>query len=49
MAVMQVEPGDLDALAQFIRDGGEPQPAEELALKFVELALERLAAEPTTA
>ena len=44
-APVQVEPGDLDALAQFIREGGEPQPIEELALRFVELARERLLAE----
>ena len=44
-ASIQVEPADLDALVQFIREGGEPQPVDELALRFVELARERLNAE----
>jgi len=48
-ASVQVEPSDLDVLAQFIREGGEPQPIDELALKFVELARERLTAEPASA
>ena len=48
-AAVQVEPSDLDALAQFIRDGGEPQPIEELALRFVELARDRILAETTPA
>ena len=49
MAAVQVEPGDLDALAQLIREGAEPQPVDELALKFVELVRERLLAEPAAA
>ena len=38
---IQVEPTDLDNLAAFIKDGGEPQPLEELTLRFIELARQR--------
>jgi hypothetical protein len=44
----QVEPADLDALADFIRESGEPQPLEELALRFIELVRQRVLAEPAT-
>jgi hypothetical protein len=38
---IQVEPGDLDSLAEFVKDSGEPQPLEELTLRFIELARQR--------
>jgi hypothetical protein len=42
---IQVEPGDLDNLAEFVKDSGEPQPLEELTLRFIELARQRALAE----
>jgi hypothetical protein len=38
---IQVEPTDLDRLAELIKERGEPQPLEELTLRFIELARQR--------
>ena len=38
---LKVEADDLDALAEFIRESGEPQPLEELALRFIEIVVKR--------
>ncbi len=38
---LEVEADDLDGLADFIRESGEPQPLEELALRFIELVSQR--------
>jgi hypothetical protein len=45
---IQVEPTDLDSLAAFIKDSGEPQPLEELTLRFIELARQRALTELNT-
>ena len=39
---LQTEPGDMEKLADFIRASGEPQPLEELSLRYVELLRQRL-------
>lgn len=48
-AEVAIESGDLDGLAQFIRESGDPQPVYELALKYVELLRDRLTAETEAA
>jgi hypothetical protein len=43
-----VEPTDLDNLAAYIKESGEPQPLEELTLRFIELARQRALTEPSS-
>jgi hypothetical protein len=42
---IQVEPTDLDNLVEFVKESGEPQPIEELTLRFIDLARQRALAE----
>jgi len=41
----QPDPADIDELVRFIEESGEPQPLEELALRYIELLRQRLLSE----
>ncbi len=41
----QVDPADIETLVEFIRESGEPQPLEELSLRYIELLRQRLISE----
>ncbi len=45
---VQVEPADIDNLADFIQESGEPQSLEELALRYIERVRQRAIAELAT-
>lgn len=41
----QPDPADIDEIAKFIEESGEPQPLEELALRYIEILRQRLLSE----
>jgi hypothetical protein len=44
----QVDASDLDKLVEFIRESGDPQSTEDLSLRFIELARQRVITEMDT-